>query len=57
MKTKTKNASKFVQSIANKTEYVSGSQYKIKYRNLAIPVIEYNELIELAAKYDKKTVA
>ena len=54
MKTKTKNASKFVQSIANKAEYINGGQYKDKYINSAIPVIEYNELIELAAKYDKK---
>ena len=54
MKKKIKNASKFVQSIANEVEYIEGSQYKDKYRNLAIPVIEWNELIELADKYDKK---
>ena len=54
-KKKTKNASKFVQSIANKVEYIDGGQYNAnKYRNLAIPVIEWNELIELADKYDKK---
>ena len=48
------NTSKFVQSIANKTEYIDGGPYKNKYIDLEIPVIEYNELIELAAKYDKK---
>ena len=53
-KKKIKNTSKFVRSIASKTEYIEGGQYKDKYRNLAIPVIEYNELIELAAKYDNK---
>ena len=44
----------FVQSIGNKVEYIDGRQYKYKYRDFVIPVIEYNELIELAAKYDKK---
>ncbi len=48
------SCSDFVQSIADKIEYIDGSQYKYKYRNKALPVIEYNELVELAAKYDKK---
>ena len=54
MKKKINNASEFVQSIANEVEYIEGSKYKDEYRNLAIPVIEWNELIELADKYDKK---
>ena len=49
-----KSASDFVQSIADKTEYIDGGQYKNECKNDYIPVIEYNELIELAAKYDKK---
>ncbi len=46
--------SDFVQSIANEIEYIDGRQYKYKYRDKALPVIEYNELVELAAKYDRK---
>jgi len=49
-----KNASDFVQSIANNIEYIDGRRYDYKYTDKAIQVIEYNELIELAAKYDKK---
>ena len=51
-KKKIKNTSKFVRSIASKTEYIDGMWYKNKYIDLEIPVIEYNELIELADKYD-----
>ncbi|MFW5847443.1 MAG: hypothetical protein ACOCVF_00795 [bacterium] len=44
----------FVNSICGNTVYIKGKPYDYKYRKHYIPVIEYNELLELAEKYDQK---
>lgn len=42
----------FIDKIADKTTYIKGSEYDWEYRNMTIPVIEYNELKELAKEFD-----
>lgn len=48
------NCCAFVDEIAKHTEYIRGRNYKNEYRKLMIPVIEYNELKQLASDYDKR---
>lgn len=47
------SVSSFVDSVAGKAVYINGKHYSNELREMSIPVVEYNELKQLAEDWDK----
>lgn len=46
------SVSSFINSVANKAVYINGKHYSNELKKMSIPVIEYNELKQLAEDWD-----